>query len=417
MLAMLFLVLFTTLALGFYVSVSMSVQVSHNDVQGTRAMAAAESGMTFCRYHLEAMNLPYGTRVAAGATPGNLIDNVAASLGYLMNGSTNMGPPANTVRVTAGTRQIHLPSETGWVALDGGGTTRFRAVVEQPDPEKWDLVVTVYGAASATGAAGVPRTVRAIRMTYDRAPGRYALVGIQGVTMGGSSYTDSFDSSKGAYAAATARQNGSVASNGDIALSGSARVNGDARPGVGRSTTVLDTAAVTGRRVPLAAPLSYPSVTLPSGLTSLGHVEHTGGTYSQPGGTYVLESLKLSGNTVINWQGPVVLYIKGEYLVKDNVVINTYQNKPANRVLYFLPTCTTATWTGNNACVGELYAPDTEFLVSGSVQKFGRITAKRITNSSSGGMHADEALLGAGGSGGYVPRHSSYAEVRVSGVN
>jgi len=125
----------------------------------------------------------------------------------------------------------------------------------------------------------------------------------------------------------------------------------------------------------------------------------------------VLDSLTLKGDTVINWQGPVTLYIKGAYSVEDNVVINTYKNLPQNRKLYFLPTCTTATWSGNNICVGELYAPDTNFTISGSVQKFGKITAKTIKNSSTGGMHADEALLDPSASGGYVPVQGTYTEV------
>jgi hypothetical protein len=61
--------------------------------------------------------------------------------------------------------------------------------------------------------------------------------------------------------------------------------------------------------------------------------------------------------------------------------------------------------------VGELYAPDTDFYISGGVQKLGRITARTINNSSSGGMHSDDSMNSPGGSGDYAPDVSSYQEV------
>ena len=89
-----------------------------------------------------------------------------------------------------------------------------------------------------------------------------------------------------------------------------------------------------------------------------------------------------------------------------------YQNNPKNRVINFLPTCTTAAWSGTNTCVGDLYAPDTNFTVSGSVHKFGRIIAKTINNSSSGGMHADDALPQPGGMDSYQADFSTYEEIQ-----
>ena len=67
-------------------------------------------------------------------------------------------------------------------------------------------------------------------------------------------------------------------------------------------------------------------------------------------------------------------------------------NLPSNRVLRFLPTCATATWSGTNTNTGDMYAPDTDFSITGSVHNFGRIVAKSIANSSSGGMHYDQSL-------------------------
>src|SRR5687768_10233310 len=51
-LAMLFLVLFSTLALGFYTTTTTSVALARNDLRNARALRAAESGVQFMRYYL-----------------------------------------------------------------------------------------------------------------------------------------------------------------------------------------------------------------------------------------------------------------------------------------------------------------------------------------------------------------------------
>src|SRR5205814_3181465 len=159
----------------------------------------------------------------------------------------------------------------------------------------------------------------------------------------------------------TAGNKGSIASNGDISLTNFARVNGDARCGVGKTTSAGGSTVVHGLKARLAKPLSYPSVTLPAGVVDLTDVTQSSG-WGPPiqGGTYLIHNLNLSGTAHITWGGPVVLYIRNSYNISGSVIIDTYGNIPANRKLYFLPTCTTATWTGSHSCIGELYAPDTD---------------------------------------------------------
>jgi hypothetical protein len=225
------------------------------------------------------------------------------------------------------------------------------------------------------------------------------------------SFTDSYDATLGAYSAATARKKGTIASNGNIILSNNAKVNGDARAGVGMSTTLLNSASVTGRNAPLNQNYSFPSATLPATYTTLPDINMISGTMSVPGGVYLINNLTLSGTAHITWTGPTILYIKNSYSVTGNVIIDTYQNLPSNRTLNFLPTCTVATWSGTNVCIGELYAPDTTFNISGGVEMLGRITAKVVNNSSTGGMHSDESLPAPGGTGSYSPVQTSYLEV------
>jgi Flp pilus assembly protein TadG len=224
----------------------------------------------------------------------------------------------------------------------------------------------------------------------------YAIVGINSLTIGGNGYTDSYDSRGGAYSAATAHHKGSVASNGDISLSGSAKVDGDVRCGVGQSTSVSGAATATGRVAPLGAPLSFPSVTLPASYVNAGDCVMSSGTVSLAGGVYVFDTIDLSGTAHITWQGPVVIYVRTAYRIRGKAVVDTYQNVPANLVLKLLPTCKTASWTGSHSCVGELYAPDTDFTVGGKAQLYGRIIARTISVSGSAGLHYDEALPPAG---------------------
>jgi hypothetical protein len=228
--------------------------------------------------------------------------------------------------------------------------------------------------------------------------GAYSLIGINGITLKGNAYSDSYNAAQsGLYSAAVANHHGAIATNGDISLSGTVTVDGDCRCGAGRTTTLGGNANVTGLNAPLGCVLSYRSVTLPDSYTDLGDVNLSSGTLAIPGGTYLLHSLNLSGTAHIIWTGPVKLYIRDSYSISGGATIDTYNNLPSNRVLYFLPTCTSATWTGSNVCVGELYGPDTDFTISGSVELCGRITGRTITNSSSGGMHYDESLTPPGG--------------------
>jgi hypothetical protein len=382
------------IAVGFVEQATLSAQVARNESDMALSQNAAESGMQWLKYQFGAINLPYGTNKA------NVLSRVTTQLGTALNGTPNMG--GKTVALTSGT--IYLPSQTTWITLDPTANTRFQATITQVAGST-TLIVTTHG------MAGTSTVTRGVRMSYQPSTGSYGLMGLSSMSMSQNAFTDSYDATLGAYSAATAHKKGSIASNGNITLSNNTKVNGDARAGIGMTTTLLNNATVTGRNAPLTQSYSMPSATLPATYTNLGDINMSSGTMSVPGGVYLINNLNLSGTAHVIWAGPTILYIKSSYTVSDNVIIETYQNLPSNRTLNFLPTCTTATWSGTNVCVGELYAPDTTFNISGSVEMLGRITAKVINNSSSGGMHSDESLPSPGGTGSYSPIQTSYAEV------
>ena len=401
LLAMLFIVLFTMLAIGFAEATVLNAQIADNERTVQRTLTNADSGMAFIRYQLTNVNLP------ATTTSANLMSNLASELGSRLNGTANMAG----ARVVVNGNAIHIPSQTGWIRLDPGDNSRFRITITQSGH---NLIVTSRG-TSPDGSAS-----RGVQMLFQGPPRHYALMGLSGVSMSSSAFSDSYDASKGKatllgrYEAAKANSVGTVGSNGNITLSNTAKVNGDVMYGPAATATVAPTATVTGIVAPMLKTATFSSVTLPpaGSYTDLGDVTMSSGTVDVPGGTYVINKLTLSGTARINWTGPVKLYIKSGYSVTQNVVINTYDNLPVNRQLYFLPTCTTATWSGSNVCVGDLYAPDTNFTIGGSVQKMGRIIAKNITNSSTGGMHYDESLpVPNNGKFIFTPVPGSYLEV------
>ena len=307
-LAMIFLVLMAVIAVGFVEQSTLSAEVARNESDMASSQIAAESGMQWIRYQMGNINLPYGTSKA------NVLARVSTQLGVALNGTPNMG--GKTVAVTSGT--IYLPSSTTWITLDSAAKTRFQTTITQ-------VAGTTTLVVTCRGMSGTSTVSRAVRMKYQPSAGVYGLMGLSSMSMSLNAFTDSYDATLGTYSAATARKKGTIASNGNIALSNNAKVNGDARAGVGMSTTLLNSATVTGRNAPATQNYTFPSVTLPATYTTLPDINMSSGTQVVPGGVYFINNLTLSGTAHITWSGPTILYIGTTYNVSGNVIIDTYQ--------------------------------------------------------------------------------------------
>src|SRR4029450_6297695 len=59
--AMLFLIIFSALAVGFFAAVTMAAQVAHNDERALGAQLAAESGLKFIQFQLSQVSVPGDT--------------------------------------------------------------------------------------------------------------------------------------------------------------------------------------------------------------------------------------------------------------------------------------------------------------------------------------------------------------------
>ena len=122
MIAMLYLVLFSSLAVGFVAATSTAVQVAYNDDAAQRAILAAESGMEFVRFNLASLNVDKST------PDDQMMDVVYTELQHLLNGSPNLGG-GNIAMVND---VILIPADpTQYVKVnDETGLGRFRASIE-----------------------------------------------------------------------------------------------------------------------------------------------------------------------------------------------------------------------------------------------------------------------------------------------
>jgi hypothetical protein len=186
---MLYLVLFSTLAVGFFAATTLSVQVSRNEKDINDAMLSAQSGMEYMRYNM-------GSIVVPSNTPDpQLLSVVAGQLGGLLNGTGNMN--GDTVGNTGS--EIDIPSSARhFVTLPGGQS--FRSTITQSVEL---MVVTV------TGYSGTASVTRAVQFQYQKAAKasaifNYGVVSKGKVVTGGASYIiGQNDPTKGSVLSAT----------------------------------------------------------------------------------------------------------------------------------------------------------------------------------------------------------------------
>jgi Flp pilus assembly protein TadG len=238
-----------------------------------------------------------------------------------------------------------------------------------------------------------------------------AFIGLNSATIKGGAYTDSYDSSSGAYNAASAGPKGNVCSNGDINLNGGSYIHGDAHPGpshtasggtISGSTTPLST-ALTETAINFSGPSSSnnnANIPLTSGgktafdSSTRAFKMSSGDTLSLPAGTYYFSSIKLSGNSSITVSAGTKIYCTGDIDLSGGSLSNT-STIPSNLMIYCGgSSCDISSQVNLYACV---YAPSTDVKKTGGSDLFGVIVAASITTSGNGGMHYDTSLGGVHG--------------------
>jgi Tfp pilus assembly protein PilX len=232
--AMLYLTLFSMLAIGFYGSVTTQVQVSYNDMNINAAQAAAESGMQFIRFQLSALNVAHNT------PSDQLFNQVYIQLATAMNGTGNLG--SDTVGLSGST--INIPSTAGhMINLDNSGAGFFASVTQSGQV----LVVKV------TGQARSGQIQRAIQMNYGIAQRASSIFGY-GVASRGSIYMGgnakilgASDPTKGSVMSATMQPVTALTMAGSEQISGDASfVNPNAITSISGSASIASSSPASG---------------------------------------------------------------------------------------------------------------------------------------------------------------------------
>jgi hypothetical protein len=154
MLAMLYLVLFATMAIGFYAAVTTASQTSNADQRVTRAYLAAESGMDFMRYQLATVSIPPTTPPTTTGGVKGVFDVLYDQLSARLNDQANFnGKPiakvGNSIRIPGDlSKRVDIDSDSG-----------FRASI---DDMAGEIVVTVVGRYGTTNVG------RAYTLNYTR---------------------------------------------------------------------------------------------------------------------------------------------------------------------------------------------------------------------------------------------------------
>jgi hypothetical protein len=188
MLAMLYLVLFTTLAVGFYAATTTTVQLSSNEAHGRQAMLDAESGLDYVRYTLGNVDIAHFT------DPAQIWPTVCQQVYNQLDGTANFGHVQMPV---SGATSMPLPTAT----LPDGG--KFTATLSQ-NGEMIDVTVVGVDPKNA-----VHRTIKIsfARATRASAIFDYGVASKSAISMGGKAMItgDSGNLSRGSVLADTTK--------------------------------------------------------------------------------------------------------------------------------------------------------------------------------------------------------------------
>jgi hypothetical protein len=234
------------------------------------------------------------------------------------------------------------------------------------------------------------------------------IIGLDKLSMSGSSHTDSFNSDDGSYNPITAGNKGHVCSNDNIQMSGSSAIGGDAHPGVGKTVNSSSSIGVLGDIEPLTEPLTFPPVDPGDASTNNNNLSippSDGGNDPLGGdgkfglsggdhvalapGIYYFNELTLSGGSSVTITGPTVIYVENKVNISGGSIANTSQI-PANLQIYGMGGDVNI--SGNSDLYAAVYAPSAKVTRSGDSDFFGMVVGRELTLSGSGGIHADESL-------------------------
>ncbi len=324
-------------------------------------------------------------------------------------------------------------------AFSGGSYTVTASTTGLPSRQ---IRLTSTGCLPAGTCPGgtVQQTVQALAVQLNTLPG--AVLGNINVNFSGGGLTDSYNSTNGAYNAATANSNGDVLGNGTITFKGTVKgyilstTNTGSNPEVSVASastvtgnvqsggTVQNQGTVNGQIIQntLSAPIKMPVVascgppySSGSGLSgsytykaSTGALTVSGGhTVTLANGSYCFSTVTVSGGSTLAVNGAVTISVTGQFNASGSSIVNSTQ-KPVN--LQILSSYTGSSngvvLSGGSGAYLTVYAPQTQLVISGSGDVFGAVAANDIQSTGGSKVHFDEALLGNSALNGGVPTYT-----------
>ena len=293
---------------------------------------------------------------------------------------------------------------TGLIGQSAGGGSYGVVITDQTtEPALGDTLVFV-SVATRSGA----KTSIEVKFAPTR-PFRWAAFADDHMDLNGGTYTDSYDSDSGTYAATMLPTGGDVGSNGFVDISGDAEINGDAGTASAGDLAIDGSAYVGGDTTTTAPmqvfdPVSQDDVdfaeannTAPAGLSGVYNFNagnkslriNPGNTMTMTGGLYYFSSMDLSGDLVIPAGETVRLYIDGDIQVQSLAKINV-TGKPAQ--LQIFSRGSEIRINGGAEVRSVVYAPDTEIRLTGGGDLYGAYVGNVATDNGGSNFHYDRSL-------------------------
>jgi len=153
LLALLFLVVFSTLAIGFYAQTTLTAQITANEQKQHRALLAAESGVQYMRYRLNQLKIRYGP-------PEQLMQQVFDQLRDIEDGQGNLEFGMQEITLigndTTTPKEVLYPKDPNAIISLGERGCGFRArIVRVPGTRNLAVKVAGYGGGVTNGSAQV----------------------------------------------------------------------------------------------------------------------------------------------------------------------------------------------------------------------------------------------------------------------
>ncbi len=321
--------------------------------------------------------------------------------------------------------------------IDFGGATYWVSATSIPQSNLFELTAT--GLENGVGS----RLTAVLREVSDNTF-VWAAFGDEGVSMDSNAMVDSYNSNLGSYDDQDVNGNGSgryalssgnIGSNGSISADSNVEVHGDATPGPGATASFNGNSTVSGSTTPATSLIEIPEIILPD-LTSLGNKNFNGsgsGAFNDfiPTGEYrwnqgvvdmslevigpatlVFSSLTIDSNSQIivdATNGPVEIYVEGDFVLNSNAIIASTAYNPSDITLNLLSDnvidpnvdvdLDEVDFDSNAQLYGTLLAPNASIEINSNFELFGSLVARRVHLDSNSKIHFDEALLGATSNG------------------